>query len=101
MNRLSMAVLCTVLTFTVSPALAQSETVLNASLGTDRLNMSVRPDGVRYAMACINSGELKSVTNKICYYDCLGDLVAITIKKHKMCPPRVQWGKDDYSKYSN
>ena len=38
------------------------------------------------AALCFGAGEETSGMNKICYYDCLGGKVAITIKSHKLCP---------------
>lgn len=39
-----------------------------------------------YAVICFLKGERTSGMYKICYYDCLGDTVAITIKSTQLCP---------------
>ncbi len=39
-----------------------------------------------YALMCFSSGERVSGLYKICYYDCFGDTVAITIKSYQLCP---------------
>lgn len=41
---------------------------------------------VDVAIMCFAKGEQVSGRNKICYYDCLGDMVAITIKSIQLCP---------------
>ncbi len=38
------------------------------------------------AAACFLSGEQTSGMNKICYYDCMGSTVAITIGATALCP---------------
>lgn len=38
------------------------------------------------AVMCFKSGEQRAGTNKICYYDCLGNTVAITIGALDFCP---------------
>ena len=38
------------------------------------------------ATLCFLQGEVVSGMNKICYYDCLGSLTAITIGAVKLCP---------------
>jgi hypothetical protein len=40
---------------------------------------------------CFSAGEDDSgAFHKICYYDCLGDRVAITISSTKLCPTTIQ-----------
>jgi hypothetical protein len=39
-----------------------------------------------YAAMCFKTGERVSGMNKICYYDCLGSTVAITISSIELCP---------------
>jgi len=39
-----------------------------------------------YAVMCFLSGERVSGLYKICYYNCLGSTVAITVKAHQLCP---------------
>jgi len=42
---------------------------------------------VRLAMMCMKTGEDAPVgMTKICYYDCLGSRVAITIRATSICP---------------
>lgn len=38
------------------------------------------------AAMCFKSGEQSSGMHKICYYNCLGDTVAITISSVSLCP---------------
>ena len=37
-------------------------------------------------VTCFSSGERESGMYKICYYECLGDTVAITVKSYELCP---------------
>lgn len=39
---------------------------------------------------CLFKGEQISGTNKICYYDCLGSIYAITIDGLKLCPLNIR-----------
>lgn len=39
---------------------------------------------------CFSTGEEESGFHKICYYDCLGDKVAITIASTQLCPLTIQ-----------
>jgi len=41
---------------------------------------------IRLAATCFGKGEQVSGMNKICYYDCLGSLTAITISSVALCP---------------
>lgn len=41
---------------------------------------------IQVAMMCFSSGEQRAGNNKICYYDCLGDTIAITIGALEFCP---------------
>ena len=43
-------------------------------------------NGTAYAGTGFLKGEKISGMNKICYYDCLGGEVAITIKSTELCP---------------
>lgn len=38
------------------------------------------------AVMCFKSGEQQSGMNRICYYNCLGSTVAITIGAIELCP---------------
>lgn len=38
------------------------------------------------AAVCFKSGEQLSGMNKICYYNCMGSTVAITISSVQLCP---------------
>lgn len=42
------------------------------------------------AAVCFKTGERTSGMNKICYYDCLGSEVAITIRSAELCPLTIQ-----------
>jgi hypothetical protein len=44
---------------------------------------------VAQAATAFYIGETTSGLHKICYYDHLGDTVAITIKSHKVCPVTI------------
>ena len=35
---------------------------------------------------CFKKGEQVDGMYKICYYNCLGSTVAITVKNHQLCP---------------
>jgi hypothetical protein len=39
---------------------------------------------------CLFKGEQISGTNKICYYDCLGSIFAITIDGLQLCPLNIR-----------
>ena len=41
-------------------------------------------------VVCFFKGEQISGFNKICYYDCLGSLTAITIGSVELCPLTIQ-----------
>lgn len=41
-------------------------------------------------ITCFKSGENISGMNKICFYDCLGSAVAITIKSIELCPLSIK-----------
>lgn len=41
---------------------------------------------MKVAVLCFFKGEETSGMNKICYYDCLGSLAAITISSVRLCP---------------
>jgi len=42
------------------------------------------------AVTCFKTGERTSGMNKICFYDCLGSEVAITISNIALCPLSIQ-----------
>lgn len=44
------------------------------------------PPLLQVAVVCMKSGEQTSGMNKICYYNCLGSQVAITIGAVELCP---------------
>ncbi|CAI2932461.1 conserved protein of unknown function [Aminobacter niigataensis] len=44
------------------------------------------PASDQVAAVCFKTGEQVSGMNKICYYDCLGSAVAITIGAVQLCP---------------
>lgn len=39
-----------------------------------------------HMLMCYKTGEKTSGMNKICYYDCAGSEVAITIRSNEYCP---------------
>lgn len=45
-----------------------------------------RAKPIRVAATCFSTGEQVSGMNKICYYDCLGSAVAITVRSIDLCP---------------
>jgi hypothetical protein len=47
---------------------------------------SVTPPQTKVAVICFGAGEQVSGMNKICYYDCLGSIVAINVKSYQLCP---------------
>lgn len=42
------------------------------------------------AMMCFKTGEQTSGTNRICYYNCLGSTVAITVPFLEFCPLSIK-----------
>lgn len=50
-----------------------------------QIPMSQAPT-TQVAVICFKSGERSAGMNKICYYDCLGSDVAITIGAVELCP---------------
>lgn len=45
---------------------------------------------VEVAVTCFSKGEQTAGMNKICYYDCLGSTVAITISAVALCPLTIE-----------
>ena len=43
------------------------------------------------AVTCVRQGEEQSTRTRICYYDCNGTRVAITIDRHRLCPLTIVW----------
>ena len=41
-------------------------------------------------ITCFATGEQISGMNKICFYDCLGSVAAITLKSIDLCPLSIQ-----------
>lgn len=54
-------------------------------LSSPPIPMSKAPD-IQVATVCFKSGEQQGGMNKICYYNCLGSTVAITIGATQLCP---------------
>ena len=46
--------------------------------------------GAAHAVTCFSKGERTEGRYKVCYYDCLGDTVAITIKAVHLCPLTIR-----------
>lgn len=42
------------------------------------------------AVNCPKSGEQTSGTNKICFYNCVGSMTAITVGATQLCPLSIQ-----------
>ncbi len=61
-----------------SRLLMRDESAGQQTNGTDGL--------LRVAVICFLKGEQISGMNKICYYDCLGSIAAITIGAVQLCP---------------
>lgn len=57
-----------------------------AALATTHPNMTPIPQETKVAVICFSKGEQQSGMNKICYYDCLGSMTAITIGATQLCP---------------
>lgn len=53
---------------------------------SNTLPTSIPNSSIRLAAACFLQYEEQSGMNKICYYDCLGSLTAITIDSYRICP---------------
>lgn len=56
-----------------------------STLSAAPVPMSKAPE-VQVATLCFKSGEQQGGMNKICYYNCLGSTVAITIGAVQLCP---------------
>lgn len=67
-------------------------TILLATLLTTDPSQSATPVDPKQQVAvlCFFKGDEVSGMNKICYYDCLGSLTAITIKSFQLCPLTIQ-----------
>ena len=58
-----------------------------APIGTLPLQSPIAlADPMRLAMMCLGRGEELSGGDKICYYDCLGSVKALTISAGSLCP---------------
>lgn len=86
-----------VMIFIVTPALAENAdtsqdkdiqlcALTNENLGIDNIEES---SNIRVATTCFFEGSRTSGMSKICYYDCLGDTVAITIDSTDLCPQTI------------
>ncbi|HWA51142.1 MAG TPA: hypothetical protein VG742_22935 [Dongiaceae bacterium] len=42
------------------------------------------------AVNCPKTGEQTSGTNKICFYNCVGSMTAITVRSTQLCPLSIQ-----------
>lgn len=63
--------------------------VVSALVATLQDSAPHKPDaepGTKLALTCMKSGEMTSGMTKVCYYNCLGSTVAITIKSVQLCP---------------
>lgn len=58
-----------------------------AAVGLPTPHQSAPPPAKRIQVAtmCMKTGEQVSGMNKICYYDCLGSTVAVTIGATELC----------------
>ena len=69
-------------------------TLLSASSMSGQSSPAAKEPGqkeaVPMAVMCFKTGEQTSGMNKICYYDCLGSAVAITISSVSLCPLSIQ-----------
>lgn len=59
-------------------------------VGGERPPLEVQSTGNQLAATCFKSGEQDAGMNKICYYDCLGSTVAITIRSTQLCPLSIK-----------
>jgi hypothetical protein len=63
------------------------KSLILASLLAAHPGQSHAPDTkMRLAAVCFKTGEQQSTMSKICYYDCVGTAVAITIGAVELCP---------------
>lgn len=53
---------------------------------SEKLKSFLHQREYKVAATCFHKGEQTSGMNKICYYDCLGGTVAITISSISLCP---------------
>lgn len=59
---------------------------LSSPQASEDSGVSKGGSSINLAVLCFKTGEQKSGMNKICYYDCLGSTVAITISSVELCP---------------
>lgn len=91
MRRFSITLIAAALALSAGQALAADDGGRRADvvkLATLEAIMSgtTEPDRrTRVAVTCFRTGERISGTNKICFYDCLGSEVEITIKSDELC----------------
>ena len=50
----------------------------------------LRVEGAPADVICLFKGEQISGRNKICYYDCLGSIFALTIDGLQLCPLNIR-----------
>ena len=59
-----------------------------ASPSVDRDHTMMRTE-TQIAAVCFKNGEQVSGMNKICYYNCMGSTVAMTVKSTDLCPMSI------------
>ena len=69
-----------------STTLTFASTLTNCDIKNSLLQFEDKEKIILAGVTCFKSGEQTSGMNKICYYDCLGSTVAITISATSLCP---------------
>jgi hypothetical protein len=71
---------------TLSAAIAAGVVGLDLAPYAPMERPAPRPHPIKVAVTCFFKYEETSGQNKICYYDCLGSMKAITISALAFCP---------------
>ena len=66
-----------------------SESLLGGSSVSESLSGASSSSGSR-KITCFKTGEETGGLNKICRYDCVGNLVTTTVGAAQMCPIQIQ-----------
>lgn len=78
----------------IKAALAYTLALTMGASATPALKREARSDDkpMQLAAMCFKSGEeqIPGQMTKICYYDCLGNRVAITVQSYQLCPLNIE-----------
>ena len=76
--------------FLVSSTAAYAGQCINENASSGMAFERVTTEYELAAVTCFKTGERTSGMNKICYYDCLGNEAAITIRSTELCPLSIR-----------